>query len=790
MNYSRFLIITSLVAILAACGGAEERKAAYMEKAEQSIKAGDLEKARIELKNVLQIDPKDAAAFYKLGTVYEHQKDYRKAFANYSKAESLSPDNPEYHAKIGRFYLVLAGDIEKAKEELTLVQKINKDDINGLLLEAGIALKENNSDKAVTISQKLFDNHPENIENAIFLSTLYSKDKQYNKAIAVLDKALGKNPDDVSLMSALGNTLYISKDNKRAESIYKNILEKHPDSFQNHLKLAVFYQQTEQTERAEAVLRSAINLEPDDIKRKLVLIEFIQQTGGNEQAIQELENQIKQSSGNGELQLALAELQIKNNNINDAIETYKKTIKDFSEEGAGIKSRIMLAKIYMQKGEVDNATSIINEAAEISPNDADVNLIKAKIALTRKDNEQAIVSLRTVIKDRPENVEAYFLLASAHKANNEPQQAEDIIAKAYENNRSNVKALLPIAKYYIQNKNTTDAEKAINDYLRLDPDNYEALSMKCSLLNGNKKFSEARKLAEQLVALHPDKENGYIQSVPAYLMEKKIDKAISILDTGYQKSGKSVKILKVLADLEIASGKATEAISRLKKAIPESNEEELRLVLAKAYITNNDTDSAIRTLQESLKDNPANIQSYISLAGIYLKYNRVNDAVSILKKGISENKKDLKTRFLLSSIYDKTGETDNAIKIYDDILAIDDNNILAINNLAALLSEQSDKGSIERALKLSDKIKAVEQPAIKDTVGWVYYKAGRLDEAMRKLTEAVTESPENIVFNYHLGMTYYKSGDKIEARKYLEKATSTDLKYPGRDTAEKTLKLL
>ena len=35
MNFLRFLIITSFILLLMACGGAEERKAAYLEKAEQ-----------------------------------------------------------------------------------------------------------------------------------------------------------------------------------------------------------------------------------------------------------------------------------------------------------------------------------------------------------------------------------------------------------------------------------------------------------------------------------------------------------------------------------------------------------------------------------------------------------------------------------------------------------------------------------------------------------------------------------------------------------------------------------
>ena len=49
----KLLISTTLIMILAACGGADEKKAVYMEKAKSSIEAGELEKARIELKNDL-----------------------------------------------------------------------------------------------------------------------------------------------------------------------------------------------------------------------------------------------------------------------------------------------------------------------------------------------------------------------------------------------------------------------------------------------------------------------------------------------------------------------------------------------------------------------------------------------------------------------------------------------------------------------------------------------------------------------------------------------------------------
>ena len=123
-------------------------KAAYLDKAEQSIKAGNLEKARIELKNVLKIDPKDARAYFKLGNVFERQKDFKKSFANYNKAVELNPDNLEYQAKIGRFYLLLANNIEKASEKMNLALSVDKNNISGLVLKAGILIRQGKTKEA------------------------------------------------------------------------------------------------------------------------------------------------------------------------------------------------------------------------------------------------------------------------------------------------------------------------------------------------------------------------------------------------------------------------------------------------------------------------------------------------------------------------------------------------------------------------------------------------------------------------------------------------------------------
>src|SRR4030067_2210875 len=91
-------IVKTIALLLAAllisgCGGAEQRKAKYLAKGKAYIEQENYDKAVIELKNALQIDPKFAEAYYLFGQAEENRRDYQKAFGLYAKAVELDPDH-------------------------------------------------------------------------------------------------------------------------------------------------------------------------------------------------------------------------------------------------------------------------------------------------------------------------------------------------------------------------------------------------------------------------------------------------------------------------------------------------------------------------------------------------------------------------------------------------------------------------------------------------------------------------------------------------------------------------
>ena len=68
--------------------GKEEKKAKHLKRARQYVEKNELEKAVIEFRNVVQLDPEDDIANYELGEIYLKLKQVREAFQSFSRAIS------------------------------------------------------------------------------------------------------------------------------------------------------------------------------------------------------------------------------------------------------------------------------------------------------------------------------------------------------------------------------------------------------------------------------------------------------------------------------------------------------------------------------------------------------------------------------------------------------------------------------------------------------------------------------------------------------------------------------
>jgi tetratricopeptide (TPR) repeat protein len=165
-------------------------------------------------------------------------------------------------------------------------------------------------------------------------------------------------------------------------------------------------------------------------------------------------------------------------------------------------------------------------------------------------------------------------------------------------------------------------------------------------------------------------------------------------------------------------------------------------------------------------------------------------ALNYLNSGIELNPGAQELYLLKATALSELERTDEAARTYEQIIRINPKNVVAQNNLAMLLADKKgDPASLNQALNLMQDYtyEKVKDPVILDTLGWVYHKMGREQDALTTLGKALTSLPNQETINYHMGMVYYKTGQFPEAKKYLTRAVQMKKPFPGEDDARKVL---
>lgn len=889
------LILISSTALLS-CGGAEERKVKYLERGKAYLAEKNYDKATIELKNALQIDPKYSEGYFLLGQIAEEKADYGKAFSNYNQAVELNPDHYQAREKIARFY-IMGGQPAKAEEMVDYILKKKPDDVGAKSIYSVLLANKGKDDEALSIALAVIKADPTKTEAAQIASSIYRKKGDKKKAEEIIEQSLAANPKDIALRDMVVRDYLQDKDIKRAEGMLQEIVKLEPDQIQHRTALASFYSQTKQFDKAEKVLRDAIKADPKDTNRYILLASFLVSQNRSAQAESEIRAAIESFPQNFDLRFVLAAHYVETGKPDQAEAIYRKVMEINKVGPSSMTARTRLADLLRSENKSDEAFSLISEVLKDNPSDSEALLIRGKLELGKDklDLKGAITDFRSILKSQPDNVDVLTLLAVAHQQIHEPALARESLQKAVKAAPKNADASARLADFMVRNDKDIDgALKVLNDFLSATPDNLTVLQMKLNILGAKKDTNGIVETLAYMKKAFPDKSIGYYSSGEYYLAQGKYQEAIhefeqardrskndfqavGAISNVYLKIGKPVAALKEINDylkvspksLEAFQMKATvlasmkdtagflrlvEEIKRLYpdkaygyslagefylrqnnfdnalreyKAAAEKNPDDGRIMksVVMAYLGQRKPDDAFAWLTQISKNKPddgnvsylmgevllsqkkyeqsvaqfqkalhkmPNVEEiYIVLSEANVQQNHLDDAISVLKKGIEVNPDSDKLLLRLASLYEISGQFDNSIQTYDQLLKKNPGNVPAANNLASILADQKgDKASLERARQLAAPFETSGQPALLDTLGWVYYKLDDIDKALPLLKKAVDTAPKSGVLRYHLGMAYYKQGDKAAAKSELTSAFATGEKFAGEDEGRATLKSL
>jgi tetratricopeptide (TPR) repeat protein len=786
-----------LAVTLAACGGAEDRKAAYMEKGQALYDAGDFDKARLEFKNVLQIDPKDIPSRFMLAQTLEKLQDWRGAAGHYLGVIEADPTHREALSRMGQIYL-LGRNKEEAGKLADKLLGLNAKDPDGLTLRAGIKALDKDVDGAMADVKAALDAKPGHVNASALLASLLLQTGKPDDSIATLKAALDLDPANVTVQSLLARVYTQVGRKDEAEKLYRDILAAEPTVLGHYLRLAQFQVENEKLDDAEAVLNDAvakITAEPKDANAaKLSLVEFLAKSRSADKAIETLKGMVDKDAKNLELRAALGKLYEAAQKPDEAIATYDALIAATDEPNApqALSAKTRKAMVMARKGDAAGARTLVEEVLKENPRDQDALVLRGSLALDASDPGAAIADYRAALKDAPNNPDISRLLARAHQANKEPQLAIDTLLKAAEANPQALQLRGDLANLYSQQNNLDAVVGQLDEVLKQDPANRPALEGKFKTFVFQKNWTKAMDVADQLKQMLPNDAIGFYFAGLVNQAEQKLPESIEQFESALAVAPDAVQPLSQLVKSHLAMGKRDVAEKRLLEVI-ELNQKNFvaHNLLGELQLTSKRFEEAKKSFETALAANDKWAILYRNLATARLALKDEDGAVKAMEEGIEKTGGSSLLVTGLATYLEKAGKLDQAIAQYEKVLKDDPKSQLAANNLAMLLIEyKTDDASRARARELSRMLADSKEAAYLDTVGWVEYKFGDYQKATEYLEKAVQAAPDAALIRFHLGMAYVGLGNKVLAKDNLKQAVDANIDFKGLDQAKAELEKL
>ena len=791
-EFKLLLVTVFAAAILAGCGGAEDRKARYMQRGVELFEAENFEKARLEFKNVLQIDPKDLEARYMLAQIFEKEQDFRQAAGHYLGVLQENPEHTGALAKMGKLYL-LSRDQEKTKEHADKLLAKDPNSAAGLVLRAGLSSLQQNYDQAVADAQAALAAEPGNVDATALLSSIYSSQKKFTEAEGVLKDTIALQPENSDLIVLLAQVYLTGEQPEKAESALRELIAKKPQVFAHRQRLINLLTVLERTDDAIVELERAVADIPDEEQPKLAHIEYVARNKGLAEAESVINGYVANDNDAFAMRFALGQLKEQQREWDAAQSVYDEIIGLAEDDGPQeLRAKLRKAIVHIRQNDRPAASSLIASVLEVNPRDKQALMLRGSIAHDAGDPVTAIADFRSALRDNPNDAKLLELLANSHLKNNEPELARENMLRAVEAAPGDINVRQRTALLLLRLKRLDEAETQLSSVLGLQPGNEQALQTLFKLHVYNKSWDKARGVADQYKTAHPQKPEGFYFDGLVAQAEGDLEQALVGYESALTVQPQAIQPLSQMIKGMLALGRKDEAKRRLEESIELTPGHFVaRNLLGEILAAERQADAAREQFQEASTLQPSWAIPYRNLASIYIQEGQDKRARQVLEDGVEKTKGQALLVTALAGLLERTGELDTAIDNYESVLEKTPNSALAINNLAMLLAEyKQDESSLNRAKELADLLQNERQPAYLDTVGWVKYKTGDYNAALEFLEKAVEAAPDSAVLRYHLGMAYFKSGNEVLAKDNLQQSLAADTKFRGRDEAQKTLESL
>jgi len=724
----------------------------------------------------------------------------------------------------------VAGDPEKAQQLVNDIKSLEgKDGWQWRYEQAKIWFTQDNfKDRYPQIISLLKENllaDPDDQASRTLLAHSYERAGELQLAISTYQEALARSPEDVRIIVPVVAALYRANEYDQADEILRQAANAklfHPELKRLELQS---YLRRGNLSSAINIMEDLLNEDPNNrsVCLSLALLKMRQNSFAE---AGELLTKLKVQEPNSlPVTVARIELYIRQDKSADAISLCDEMINKSNDASA----YILRARTYVLLGQADKAEEDFKHATVIEPNNAEAWTAKSDFYRTTAKLDTALADIQKAMSLAPDNLAIYkraipLFLASANR--DLISEGKNILDKALTSNPADVELRLFKARSLLAEGTAPDIEQAVGILQKITEENpkiAQAWTLLGEIALRQRQATKAVDIVLQGLANQPDDKSLLLLKAQTEALRSPA-LAIPTLKALRELDPNNTDIMLRLANVYLAVDQFQEAVNLLKKQLVShkgtADERKISIALAVALHKNNSKSEAKKifdSLYQAEPNDPGPLlaqaqllkdeQLWDQLAQIVLNWyqNHPGDTytpVTIAKdltatedsqaKKIAEdillivlesNSDSIEAKGALATLLQTTGRAAESAELYQQILALQPDNVVVINNLAWILCEE--RSQYQQALELTQRGLKITPDYVDliDTRGVVYYKLGQYDNAVQDFTRCLEMYPDGTpaaTTSYlHLGKALAGLKQKDAAIENLKKTLELNTKTGG-----------
>lgn len=441
-------------------------------------------------------------------------------------------------------------------------------------------------------------------------------------------------------------------------------------------------------------------------------------------------------------------------------------------EPEDMEARQTLAAMHIRHGQVDDALAHLEVVLASEDASAPGNRLRmiANLLGREEDRDAAVeVMARLVDKfgDDSDALLAYALLAIRAEQLDRARDAMDRIVRRTELS-SNI-AMAYLAVLQKQDK-LSEAIGWLDGVLSLNPDQFGLRLIYARLLADANRYEEARVQFSLLSEEAPDNTDIIFALGLLNLQANRADAAKANFEHLLELDARRDEAHFYLGQIAEAQDDLPAAIDHYDAMEGGSNYFSAQLRKGLVLSASGRVDDALRHLEDmTAADEEEGYQIVRARGEMLTEHGRLDEAMAAYDAALSEGVYNTELLYTRAMLAEKMGRLDVLESDLRAIIAEEPENAQALNALGYTLADRTERYTealelISRALELSP-----DDFYILDSMGWVLYRLGRLEEAVSYLERAreLRNDPEVAA---HLGEVLWVLGDRDAARNVWESA--------------------